>query len=228
MEENNSLRYLIVKECCRSLTYDSLERQFSFPLQSASFLSQIWERIKPQAFSHTPSFRRDDFVSFLTRLDSLDAQYTRTKSDGIGDSQLLPGESLDLTMTSSKHFLLIKMEDGQYLNLDTGQGLTFGSLVVFQGNASITTAEGNQLGICKSVDILCPNEDHIILDRVFFKNYHRRSIGSSLWPVFNHALKIIESRRSGFCDEILDLSIDLGIGSFPTLRILNAATSYGL
>lgn len=217
---------LIVEECCRSLYYDSSERQFSFRLCTSTSLGSIWNKFQTDIKKHDPSFYLDDFNIILSHLEELSEQYQRVTCHGARDNELLPSEILEIKLkNSSSSLVLIKMKDGQYLNRDNGKGLTLGHHVVFATNKEIKTAENILLGECDNLYLWLPCAEHIMVSQVFVGNYYCHPINTSLWPIFEEAMRIHESSRSCYCENILKLSRELGVGAFSLLNILKAVTS---
>ena len=227
MEVSDFTLRLIVEECCRSLYYDSSERQFSFQLRPS--LERIWNKFHTEIQNHDSSFYLDDFNDILSHLEQLSEQYQRVSCHGISDNELLPGEVIEIRL---KHFnpsmVLVKMKDGQYLNRNNGKGLTLGHHVVFSANKSIQTAENKFLGECDHLYLWLPCAEHIMVSQVFLGNYYCRPISRSLWPIFEEAMRIHHSCRSCSCNSLLKASQELGIGAFPLLSILKAVSSSSL
>ena len=227
MEVSDFTLRLIVEECCRSLYYDSSERQFSFQLRPS--LERIWNKFQTDIQNHDPSFYLDDFNHILSHLEQLSERYQRAPCHGIADGDLLPGEVLEIKLKhSDSSLVLVKMKDGQYLNIANGKGLTLGHHVVFSANRAIQTAENELLGECDHLYLWLPCAEHIMVSQVFVGNYYCRPISRSLWPIFEEAMRIHHSCQSCSCNSLLKASQELGIGAFPLLSILKAVSSSSL
>lgn len=223
MAVNNTLLKKIIMECCRSLSYNDEERQFTFPLYPC--IMSIWDKIKFDLTSNSSHFYLCDFNQLLTKLSDLNNQYTRIEVNNISDVYILPGEVLELTMVDIPiPFRLIKMKDGQYLNARTGKGYTFGKKFEFINNNHLVTSEGYILGIIKSIAFLSLSIEHIVLSKQFIGNYYRRAISDSIWPIFEKVVNNSTPRYDTDFTEYLVMSKNLGINSFSLLNILNAGT----
>lgn len=224
MEVSNKVLKKIIKECCRSLSYNDEERQFSFPLHS--YLDSIWESLKDEICKDCSDFYLNDFNYLLTKLEDLPNQFIRHQCNILEDSSLLNGEIIELTFFDNREdFRLIRMKSGQYLNCVSGVGLSFGKDLVFKVGAAVKTSEGKLLGIIKAISLLAPSNEHIALSNVFIGNYYKKPIGESLWALYNQVVdEGVPSSNTQF-DKYLILSKDLGIQSLSLLSILNAAIS---
>lgn len=220
MEVNNAVLKLIIKECCRSLSYNDEERQFSFSLRPS--LHRVWENKKKAIWSIQPDFMLNDFNAVLSNLEFPTDTRNRIYISTLKDNDIVNGEVLSLEIYGEDMPLkLIKMKRGQYLNGLSGVGLSFGDIFEFSIDKDIVSSEGFNLGVCKTISILLPTAYNIVLSRVFLGKYFLNKIGSSLWPIFDEAKEYINSHDSKRLDNIVTISTNLGVGSFALLNILN-------
>lgn len=223
MEVSNTVLKQIIKECCRSLSYNDEERQFSFPLYP--YLDLIWENLKEIIHKDIPDFYLNDFNHLLSKLGDLPNQFNRQEYQKITDSQLLNGEVIEIILTENNEVVrLIKMKAGQYLNYHTGIGISVGKGYIFQIGHNLKSSEGKQFGHIKKLQILMPSQEHIVISKVYIGNYYKKTIGVSLWPLYDSVVNH-NSTSLNNCNEYLTISKDLGINSFTLLTILNAATN---
>lgn len=219
MEVSSTVLKIIVKECCRSLSYNDEERQFSFSLRPS--LQSIWESKKKAIWSIHPDFMLNDFNAVLLDLEFPSNTDNKISISSLKDEDLVNGEVLSIVISENDVSLrIIKMKRGQYLNVLTGVGLSFGDKYEFCVGRSIVTSEGYNCGICKSISILLPTTYNVVLSRVFLGKYFLNNIGNSLWPIFDEAKEYLDSRNSKCLDNILNISTTLGVGSFAMLNIL--------
>lgn len=219
MEVNNAVLKLIINECCRSLSYNDEERQFSFSLRPS--LHRVWESKKKEIWSIQPDFMLNDFNSALSNLEFPTDSQNKISISILKDSEIVNGEVLSVDIYGEDIPLkLIKMKRGQYLNVLSGMGLSFGDRFEFSVDRNIVTSEGFNQGVCKAITILLPSAYNIVLSRVFLGKYFLNNIGSSLWPIFDEAKEYLDSRNSKCLDNILNISTTLGVGSFAMLNIL--------
>ncbi|MBQ8361200.1 MAG: hypothetical protein IJX44_04540 [Bacteroidaceae bacterium] len=213
----------MIKECCRSLSYNDEERQFTFPLNPC--LSHIWNKVKKDIKSIDPDFHLNDFNQLLTRLCDLHNQYSRIETKCIADIFILPGEVLELSLVDDPNPLrMVKMKKGQYLNVNTGRGYSFGDKYKFRDNYILETSEGYILGSVKSTALLSPSCEHIALSKVYIGDYYRNKISDSLWPIFEMVVNNTNPRCNARIPEYLLMARKMGINSFSLLNILNAST----
>lgn len=223
MEVSNTVLKQIIKECCRSLSYNDEERQFSFPLYP--YIDLIWENLKEVIHKTIPDFYLNDFNHLLSKLGDLPNQFNIQEYQKITDSQLLNGEVIEIILTEKSEVVrLIKMKGGQYLNYHNGIGISVGKDFVFQIGQNLKTSEGKELGRIQKLQILMPSQEHIVISKVFIGNYYKKTIGATLWPLYD-SVTIQNSNSIKKCSEFLATSKDLGINSFTLLTILNAATN---
>ena len=222
MAADRRFKYEIVKECCRSLRYDTVSRQFSFPFVPS--LDYIWfNLLSPEVARLGIHFYLQDFNNFLLSLERVSNNFNIIPFDwGLSDSEILNGEIVRLSFAGDSVLDFIKMENGQYQCRQTGRGYTFGSKVVFERDSNLLTAEGEDYGIIRQVSILAPVEAHLCIDHVFFKPYYRNRVSSSLWPLVDLASNIVSTGDSAPCEELLKEAIQMGVGSFPLLAIVNS------
>lgn len=220
MEVNSAVLKLIVKECCRSLSYNDEERQFSFPLRPS--LRRVWECKKKSIREYHPGFTLNDFNEVLSNLEFPTDTRNMISFSSLKDEEIVNGEVLTVETTGTDTPLrLVKMKRGQYFNVSTGAGLSFGDKFEFCLEKDIVSSEGYSHGICKSISLLLPTAYNIALSRVFLGKYYLNNIGSSLWPIFDEAVEYVESRNSKRLDNILTITTNLGAGSFTLLNILD-------
>lgn len=221
MEVNNAVLKLIIKECCRSLSYNDEERQFSFSLRPS--LHRVWESKKKAIWSIQPNFMLNDFNAVLSNLEFPTDTQNKISISSLRDKDIVNGEVLNIEIYEKDMPLkLIKMKRGQYLNISSGMGLSFGDRSEFSVDQNIVTSEGFNQGICKTISILLPSSYNIVLSRVFLGKYFLNNIGSSLWPIFDVAKEYINTLDSKRLDDIVNISTELGIGSFALLNILRS------
>lgn len=223
MEVSNTVLKQIIKECCRSLSYNDEERQFSFPLYP--YIDLIWENLKEVIHKDIPDFYLNDFNNLLSKLGDLPNQINRQECKRITDSQLLNGEVVEIILTEMSDVVrLIKMKTGQYLNYHNGIGITVGRDYVFEIGQNLKTSEGKKFGRIRKLQILIPSQEHIVISKVFIGNYYKKKIGTSLWPLYDCAVNHNSASLNKF-SEYLTISKNLGINSFSLLTILNAASN---
>ncbi len=221
MVANNTVIKKLIKECCRSLSYNDEERQFTFPLNPC--ISSIWNKCKNDIKSIDPNFHLNDFNQLLVRLCDLHNQYSKIGIKHISDSTILSGEVLELSMVGSLPPLrLIKMKRGQYLNVNTGQGYSFGDMHEFIDNNVLEASEGFILGIVKSISLLSPSCEHIVLSKLFIGDYYRNTISDSIWSIYEMVVNNANPRCNTRFSEYLLMARKMGINSFSLLNILNA------
>ena len=221
MVVNNTVIKRLIKECCRSLSYNDEERQFTFPLNPC--ISRIWDNVKSEIKSIDKDFHLNDFNQFLTRLCDLQNLFSRIGISYIADTLILPGEVLELYLDDNANPIrLVKMKRGQYLNVNTGQGYSFGEKHEFIDNCRLETSEGYFLGLVKSIALLSPSYEHIVLSKVYIGDYYRNTISDSIWPIFEKAVNHTNPRCDAQFAEYLLMSKKMGVNSFSLLNILNA------
>lgn len=221
MVVNNTVIKRLIKECCRSLSYNDEERQFTFPLNPC--IGHIWDKVKKDIKSIDPDFHLNDFNQLLNRLCDLHNQYARIETKRIADALILPGEILELFLVdSSNPIRLVKMKRGQYLNVNTGQGYSFGDMLEFIDNNVLETSEGYFLGSIKSTALLSPSYEHIVLSKVYIGDYYRNKISDSLWPIFEMVVNNANPGCNTRFSEYLLMARKMGINSFSLLNIINA------
>lgn len=210
---------ILVNECCRSLSFNDEERQFSFPLLPSQ--RGIWRKIRDKVHRIDPNFNLEDYNRALLRFEDAIHQYETIPIGDISDSELLCGEILDVTPNESNGtLLLVKMGCGQYLDVLKGKGLTLGSEFVFKRGCQIKTSEGFILGSCKNVKLRIPMLEHIALGRHFLGTYYNHPVSSSLWQLYYGTVDMLERGGRVNCKKVLSLSSSLGISAFTMLYIL--------
>lgn len=221
MEVNNAVLKIIIKECCRSLSYNDQERQFSFSLRPS--LHRVWESKKKAIWNIQPDFMLNDFNSVLSSLEFPTDTQNKIPISVLKDNDIVNGEIMSIEIYGEdKPLKLIKMKRGQYLNVSSGMGLSFGDRFEFSVDKNIVTSEGLNQGVCKTISILLPSSYNIVLSRVFLGKYFLNKIGSSLWPIFDEAMEYLNTRDSKRLDDIVTISNKLGIGAFALLNILKS------
>lgn len=219
MEVNNAVLKLIIKECCRSLSYDDEERQFSFSLRPS--LHRVWERKKNDIWSIQRDFVLDDFNMVLSDIESSTEIYSALHLTSLKDKDLVNGEVLSIgTFGVDIPTIIVRMKPGQYLNISTGKGISFGDRFDFGIGREVVTSEGYNIGVCKVLAILRPTVLSIALSRVFLGRYYLNNIGSSLWPIYDEAIEYLRCYDPIRLGKILNICEDLGVGSFALLNIL--------
>ena len=222
MVVNNTVIKRLIKECCRSLSYNDEERQFTFPLNPC--IGHIWEKVKKDIKSIDPDFHLNDFNQLLNRLCDLHNQYSRIETKRIADALILPGEILELSLVDSYNPIrLVKMKRGQYLNVNTVQGYSFREKHEFIDNNRLETSEGYLLGTVKSTALLSPSCEHIALSKVYIGDYYRNKISDSLWPIFEMVVNNANPKCNTRFSDYLLMARKMGINSFSLLNILNAS-----
>lgn len=224
MAVNSIVLCKIIRECCRSLSYDDGERHFSFKLKP--YLADIWENIKTDVQIEMPGFYLSDFNRFLERLSDQENLCIKIEVEDLSDEILLNGEVLECTLIEGNTPLrLIKMKNGQYLNVCSGKGYSFGRTGKFIKNGCLRTSEGCELGVINSITLLSPSCEHMALSKIFIGNYYRNRIADSIWPIFNMAVMDGIPKNGTDLSIFLHKSKDMGINSFTLLNILNAAVN---
>lgn len=221
MAANNAVIKRVIKECCRSLSYNDEERQFTFPLNPC--ISRIWDDIKKEIRTIAPDFHLVDFNQLLIRLCDLHNQCSRIETKHIADVSMLPGEVLELSLVDNDYPLrLVKMKKGQYLDVNTGQGYSLGDKCEFLDNHILKTSEGHVLGSIKSMALLSPSCEHIVLSELFIGDYYKNKISDSIWPIYEKVVNDANPRSGKRFSEYLLMSKKMGVSSFSLLNILNA------
>lgn len=224
MAEDRRLFDIIVKECCRSLAYNEQEQRFSFPLLPS--LEDLWHRVKKQCVNSHIKYTYYQYIEILRRLDLADSRSLLVPIDCIGDDELLAGEILllDLSCLDIKSKSMMKMSDGEYLDLSTGYGISLGNGIRFHEGKIIKSSEGDCFGKIKNCWLLCPRIEHISISKVFLKDYYRNRRSDSLWNIFEYAKKICQTSTSIEKEsQLVKLAINSGIDAFILLNISNAA-----
>ncbi len=224
---NNSILKIIVKECCRSLSYNDEERQFSFALRQAQY--KIWERIKGQLQEIAPDLYLNEFNNILSNLTDAVNRFQRIPFIEFPDAKIMNGEVLELGVSSGKTIVYVKMEDGQYLDVITGKGYSMGAGCRYKIGNSIVTSEGVDLGRCTSISLRVPQKEHISLSSHFIGAYYKRPISPSLWDIYDKATSIrmtkCPTECATICKNLLKMAKESGINSFSLLNILKGASS---
>lgn len=205
------------------MSFDDEERQYSFTLRPG--LEKIWMRIKDAPLYRDAYLTLSDFNTLLSRIGRCGEEYESVVMDMLEDCDLLTGEVILLTALlggNEVQYRLVKMNSCQYLDFKTGQGLAFGSQVVFSAGQGLTDSEGHELGGIVKVELLSPTRLHIALSQVFMSRYFRHEVAGSLWPLYERVCEFVESGEDN-CDSLLSEASDCGIGILPMLYIINAA-----
>lgn len=228
MAVDNSILKIIIKECCRSLSFDDERQLYTFPFRPA--LSDKWKAIRAHIHVVDPTFCTDNFNNVLNRIARLTVLCLEQTLYEVVDADLLPGEILRIKLI--KGFVpiltIIKMKHGQYLDISTGRGYSFGDRVIFQSGLVITTSEGEELGMCQSIALLMPTSEHIVMGRVMMGTYYRKCIATSLWPLFNISKTVTYTNAMDLCNKLTSMSREMGLGIMPLLYIINAPMQHGL
>ena len=223
MEVDKNIYDLIIKESCCSLCYDYDERQFSYPLRSQSCLNNAWSKVLSVKSKYLIDFYLEDFNSLLISVERIVNAYKNVKVDSIRDCDLLSGEIINIKLGGLNYLRIMKMSSGQYLNLENGMGLSFGTEVYFEKEKELKTSEGVLLGTIYEMEMHCPISEHLALSRVFLKRYYNRNVSKSLWDIFDEACHICSKKTNCQAKELDDMAREMGIGSFVLLNIANAA-----
>lgn len=226
MAVNKQVLKYVIRECCRSLSYDYVERQFSFPL-SSSLVIRDWDRISSNVRSIDNSFYSNDLDQLLLRLGNLLNECTQeVVHESIADSEIMVGEVLKVTTGAAQSdHLLVKMEEGQYLDSISGRGFSLGNEFEFRIGGEIISSEGERLGTCQSINIEIPTALHVCLSGLFINEYYRNDVAESLWPIYNKAKSVHSKGRNCECNDLICMSKEYGVNSFTLLHILKAASS---
>lgn len=222
MEVNNTVLKKIIRECCRSLSYNDEERQFSFSLQP--YLDVKWEKLNSQLELTRKEFYRYDFNALLNDIIDLIGKCKSINISRIDDSSLLNGEILEVNFTGQQEPVrLIKMKNGQYLDYSTGNGISLGGSFRFEQGRYVKTSNGIILGEIASICILSPTNVQLALSSIFLGYYYKNHVADSLWPLFELAVDYGNQKTKERLQDLLDMSNELGVSIFTSLHILNAA-----
>ncbi len=184
MAESNLVLKKLIESCCRSLSYNDDERQFTFPLRPC--ITSIWDSLKKDTEVVSSEFYLNDFNKLLSRLADLQNQYSKIGVRSISDINILTGEVLEVSLIGKENPLrLIKMKDNQYLDANIGKGYSLGGKNKFIEETCLKTSEGYELGQIKSIALLSPSCEHFVLSKLFIGNYYRNKISNSIWPIFD-------------------------------------------
>lgn len=222
MEVNSTALKIIVKECCRSLSYNDEERQFSFPLCSS--LAYVWALNRDIIRQHIPNFTLADFNAVLSQLESPISTQNTIPYTSLSDSEILNGEVISVKFEDERLFL-VKMKTGQYLSATDGVSISFGKQIEFCRGNELVTSEGKSYGKCKEVEIVLPNPYHIALSRVFIGKYYLNKIDNSLWPIYDTAMSYLQLRNNKTLEQIINRCRKSGIGAHSLLYILKGVCS---
>lgn len=228
MGGDNSILKIIIKECCRSLSFDDERQQYSFPL--CANLSSHWTNIRRQITTIDSNFHINNFNDSLNRLENLNYLYIEQSLNEIADADLIQGEMLRVNVAPRRDvaFTLVKMKNGQYLDTTTGTGISLGDKVTLKISEPIITSEGRELGICTSLTMLMPTIEHIVMGRIMLGTYYRRRIATSLWPLYNLSKTANYGNAAETCTKVLSLALEMGIGIMPLMNIINSTSRHGL
>lgn len=221
--ESNSVLEIIVEACCKSLSYNDRNLQYVFTFNSS--LRVIWEEIKPLIMKYDASFCLRDFNRVLLNLENAITLFRKVSLGGISDAEIMNGEVLEIDFGMNNTIVLMKMKVGQYLNIDTGQGLSLGSNIQFEENQHIVTSEGNDLGECRRIFLRIPRKEHVVLSNYYLENYYHHKIADSLWPIFNVAENICRFKKNE-CEKLLTMALNSGINTYSLLNLLQGASNY--
>lgn len=215
----------IIRESCRTLHYDADRRRFS--LLFRHYLDRIWGDLSRREDVIAERFNPDDFNALLRRIEELPTTFKRLPVPGeIGDSGILQGEILEIAL-SDRHddLVIMKMEEGAYLDLTAGAGISFGSQIEFRHDACLTASDGTRFGTIASVGLRIPCEEHIIVSDLYMNRYYNNRISRSLWSIFEQSQTIRANSRNCDCSELLDAAKSSGIDIFVLLNIINAGNN---
>lgn len=228
MAVDNEILKIIIQNCCRSLSYDEERQQYAFPFRLT--LSQVWVNMRGHIHDIDPTFNIDDFNYVLHRLAKLTELSMEKPIEEIVDVDVLPGEMfrINLLDREEKKITLIKMKHGQYLDITTGRGYSLGDKAKLQPGKAIITSEGEELGVSKSITLLMPTPEHIVMGRVMLGSYYRNNIATSLWPLLKLAKTANYTNSKIICLKLTPLAKDMGIGILPLLNIINSSMQYGI
>lgn len=226
MAVNKQVLKYVIGECCRSLSYDYVERQFSFPL-SLSLVIREWDRISSNVRSIDNSFYSHDLDQLILRLGNLlNDCALEIVYESIADSEIMVGEVVKVTTdTPESEYIFVKMKEGQYLNSIDGRGVSLGNEFIFHVGYEMVTSEGDRLGVCTSINIETPSALHVCLSGIFIQEYYRNAVAESLWPIYDNAISVHSRRITCECNDLIYMSREYGINSFTLLHILKAASS---
>lgn len=223
MAANSKVLKIIVEACCRSLSYYDREQQYVFTFNSS--LETIWEGIRPIIKSYDAQFYLSDFNRVLFNIENAITLFHRISLEHISDAEIMNGEILEIDSNTNNNMVLTKMKAGQYLNVDTGQGISLGSSFQFETSQHITTSEGMQLGECKRIYLRIPRKEHIVLSNHYLGNYFQHKIADSLWPIVDIAGNICYTKDNE-CGQLLAMAQNSGINTYSLLNILKGASNY--
>ncbi|MFS2707554.1 hypothetical protein AAH082_18695 [Phocaeicola vulgatus] len=223
MAVSNILLKTIIRKCCRTLSYVEEEHFFTFPFYP--YISDIWDNIRGEIHSEFPEFYLKDFNNILHNLSDIDNLCERNEVSQIADSLILNGEVLEIFLGGKIHPLrLVKMKDGQYLNVNTGNGYVFGTKSEFSKESLLVTSDGKNLGKIKSISLLYLSCEHIVLSKLFIGNYFNNKVSDSLWPIFEKVVKDGHPNSDTDLSIYLTLAKQMGINSYTLINILNAGS----
>ena len=228
MAVNNTILKIIIKNCCRSLSFDDERQQFAFPFRPT--LSEMWGSMRGHIHDIDPTFHIDNFNSVLHRLARLTELSMEQPLYEAVDVDLLQGEMLRVNLSNGgvPMFTLIKMKHGQYLDITSGRGYSLGDKAKLLPGKTIITSEGEELGVCKSITLLMPTAEHIVMGRVMLGAYYRSNIATSLWPLLKLAKTANYANSKRICAKLTSTAKDMGIGIMPLLNIINSPVQYGI
>jgi len=226
MVVDNEVLKIIIQNCCRSLSFDIERQQYVFPFLPS--LSERWETVRNHIRDIDPTFHVSDFNNVLHRIEGLKELSIEQSLYEAADVDLLQGEMLRINLSgvSVPMLTLVKMKKGQYLDIVSGHGYSLGDEVKLQPGRTIITSEGEELGSCKSVTLLMPTAEHIVMGHIMLGSYYRRNIAVSLWPLFKLAKTVNCANSTGICEKLKLMAKDMGIGIMPLLNIVNASLKY--
>lgn len=225
MEVSSTILKRIVKECCRSLHYNDVERQFSFPLKSS--LEGIWNILKYNIQQENHDFFLSDFNHVLSLIVSSNPYRQSVSFTELSDSEIMVGEILNIKIRGEETpCVLVKMKHGQYLRPKSGDAISLGSKFIFRCGKELQTSEGIYWGECSEISILKPSRLDVAISGVFLKKYFKNRVSESIWPIYNMAKEIVLSSNNANCEELLRLSEEMGINSLTLTYILKGACNH--
>ena len=135
------------------------------------------------------------------------------------------GEVLEIGTITRTEIVLIKMKAGQYLNVNTGQGLSLGSSFQFEVGKFIETSEGKNLGVWKSLFLRIPRREHVALSSYYLGDYYHHKIATSLWPIVDIAEDVCRDKCNE-CEKLLKAAQNSGINTYSLLNLLKVVSIY--
>lgn len=227
MEENRRILRIIIKGCFRSLQYDDSGTLFYFPI--ISNIADKWESLKPLLKEVCPSFTTHDFNRHIERIDDSvrirnENKWNNIELREISNNELLNGEILLLDFEeAAANMRLVKMQEGEFLDVNTGRGYSFGNRVIFKIGSELKTSEGMKVGKIKSAGLALPSPESIVLGDLFIGKYYRQTIAASLWNLYNMGKDIVKGGGEYTTADLLACARSHGVGAYTLFNILKGA-----